>query len=332
MGVHAKHNIRQASRRRPPNETPASARGCVTDRLQTVSRRGRRRVERIGVRPGNSRLRRCHVASGSFSLLILMVVSACAGANAETASDNSDVPTQSKSIMQCRLNAVAEPLARIPDALEKAARVYQVFNSTENAVGAFESVYGKSLPVFTYDEQAEALLILSGLDSCGEASATAPEAIVLLLSGQPNSGTATSGPGNPPDQPNNMPDQPNNMPDQPNNMPDQPDNPPDQPDNPPDQPDNAPDPPDNPPDQPDNAPDPPDNPPDQPDNMPDQPDNPPNPPDNPRKPKPSKPYSGQPMQMGICTSPKGWEAGSPSCVPVHMLPGDNSQQETTGRG
>jgi hypothetical protein len=104
--------------------------------------------------------------------------------------------------VECGLNAVNEPLARTPDALKRAAQVYHLVDSTGNALGAFESVYGKTLPTFTYEEQAEALLILSGLDSCGNASATAPGDIALLLSGQPGSGTDT---GNTPAKPTSDP-------------------------------------------------------------------------------------------------------------------------------
>ncbi|MDQ4032950.1 MAG: hypothetical protein M3332_12055, partial [Actinomycetota bacterium] len=69
--------------------------------------------------------------------------------------------------------------------------MYQVIDSTKDAVGAFQSVYGKSLHTFTYEEQAEALLILSGIDSCGQVSAIEPVTLALLLSGRPNSGTDT---------------------------------------------------------------------------------------------------------------------------------------------
>jgi hypothetical protein len=61
----------------------------------------------------------------------------------------------------------------------------------------------KNLSAFTYEEQAESLHIISGLDSCCEVSATAPGAIALLLSGRPGDpvkpvsdlGKLSSGPG-----------------------------------------------------------------------------------------------------------------------------------------
>ncbi|MGH3834126.1 MAG: hypothetical protein ACRDSF_00260 [Pseudonocardiaceae bacterium] len=94
-----------------------------------------------------------------------------------------------KSVMQCGLNAIAEPIAGTPEALKRATQVYREIDSTDNVLEAFESVYKKGLPVFTYEEQAEALFILSGLDSCGEAGATTSGALALLLSGQPISDT-----------------------------------------------------------------------------------------------------------------------------------------------
>jgi hypothetical protein len=62
------------------------------------------------VRPGTRCLRRRHVTAGSFSLLMLMVASACAGANAATASEKPDTLIQSKSVMRCHVNAVVGPL------------------------------------------------------------------------------------------------------------------------------------------------------------------------------------------------------------------------------
>jgi len=142
-----------------------------------------------------------------------MVASGCGGASADTASDKANMVQQApsaKSIVECGLNAVNEPLARTPNALKRAAQVYHLVDSTGNALGAFESVYGKTLPAFTYDEQAEALIILSGLDSCGNASATAPGDLALLLSGQPGSGTATGIPDKPTSDPTKQTSNPTN--------------------------------------------------------------------------------------------------------------------------
>lgn len=67
--------------------------------------------------------------------------------------------------------------------------MYHQIDSTGNVVTAFESVYGKKLSDFTYGEQAEGLVILSGLDSCDQVSTaakeSAPEALTLLLAGRP---------------------------------------------------------------------------------------------------------------------------------------------------
>ncbi len=239
-----------------------------------------------------------------------MVVSACGAASADTAPDNPDTMIQSESIMQCRMNAIAEPLAGIPAALKKAAEVYQALDSTDNAVGAFESVYGKSVSTFTYDEQAEVLLILSGLDSCGEVSATTPGDIALLLSGQPSGGTVAGQPAKPTSEPSKSPIEPNKPPSEPSKTGKSPSA------------SNEP-PPDTTPSEPTQPP---------PDTTPSEPNQPPSKP----KPKRNKPYDGLPMQMRICTSPEDWSAESPSCVPVNMLPGRNrgntTQQETTGSG
>ncbi len=118
-----------------------------------------------------------------------MALCACGHADDEAAFDRSNMLFQQtpgvESIIQCGRDAVAAPLANTPDALKRAIRVYQVIGSAENIVVAFQSSYGKGLSTYTYEEQAEALLILSGLESCGEVGAT-PEAIALLLSERPS--------------------------------------------------------------------------------------------------------------------------------------------------
>lgn len=137
------------------------------------------------------------VAVGASSILMFMVVSACGASSVGTVSGKLDPLGQqtvsTKSIVQCGMRAVAEPFAGTPNSLKRATQAYQMIDSTGDAVGALESVYGKTLFSFTYDEQAEALHILSGLDSCGEAGATAPGAIALLLSGQPGAPAAPNG-------------------------------------------------------------------------------------------------------------------------------------------
>jgi hypothetical protein len=148
-------------------------------------------------------LRFRRIASGALSILALMVAAACGASSVDMVSSKLDPLGQqessAKSIAQCGLKAVAEPFAGTPNSLKRATEVYQVIDSTGDAVGALESVYGKSISSFTYEEQAEVLHILSGLDSCGEAAATAPGAIALLLSGQPaDPATPTSAPAAPP--------------------------------------------------------------------------------------------------------------------------------------
>lgn len=192
--VKVPHNVGQTSRRCDAVEPSASVGRRISDRLRRVNRR-----DSVGRQAHltNEGLHRRHVVStGAFSLLLCMAVSGCGGARADTAHKaNVDQQAPStKSIVECGLNAVNEPLARTPDALKRAAQVYHLVDSTGNALGAFESVYGKTLPTFTYEEQAEALVILSGLDSCGDASVTAPGDIALLLSGQPGSTAPTADP------------------------------------------------------------------------------------------------------------------------------------------
>jgi hypothetical protein len=126
------------------------------------------------------------LAAGAISLLTVTVASACGSASAD---DKAALVQQDsrKSLVQCGMNAVEDALAQTPNALKEASQVYQETDSTGNVVAALESVYGKKLSNFTYDEQSESLFILSGLDYCDEGNAAAqesvPKAVTLLLSG-----------------------------------------------------------------------------------------------------------------------------------------------------
>ncbi|MGH4007007.1 MAG: hypothetical protein ACRDTH_02350 [Pseudonocardiaceae bacterium] len=74
------------------------------------------------------------------------------------------------------MNAVAGPFANAPNSLQRAAQVYQAFDTVGQVRGAVESVYGKDLSALTTDERNEATIILLGLDSCSEVSPTFGEA------------------------------------------------------------------------------------------------------------------------------------------------------------
>lgn len=159
------------------------------DWLQTVAR-----LDGWAAVLGTGRIFSCgrYVACGAVFMVILMVVLACGGGSGNTASGKlSTLVRQApgrQSVIQCELGAVSESLDRAPDAISRASQVYQVIDSTKDAIEAIESVYGKSLLALTYKEQAEALAILSGVDYCEVVDALVPEAIALLLSGRPGGG------------------------------------------------------------------------------------------------------------------------------------------------
>jgi hypothetical protein len=105
--------------------------------------------------------------------MLILAVSACGVVPNERVPD---IPA--KSIIWCGLDRVTPALSDSPNALQRAAKVYDLIDRGWNVVDAVQYAYVKDLYDMGQDELNEAILILSGLDDCGEAS---PELKTALL-------------------------------------------------------------------------------------------------------------------------------------------------------
>src|SRR5688500_5311450 len=90
------------------------------------------------------------------SLILILAVSACG------VGPNEQVPNipNAKSIIECGLDRVTPALKDSPNALQRAAKVYDLIDRGRNVVDAVRYAYAKDLYDLNGDELNEAILIL----------------------------------------------------------------------------------------------------------------------------------------------------------------------------
>lgn len=96
---------------------------------------------------------------------LLLAASACASPDPAPAPDAGAVP-----IVECGLSALAGPLASNPNALQRAAQVYELVSRGRDVVAAVQEVFRTPVGGFSPAQIDEALFILSGLAACGQVS------------------------------------------------------------------------------------------------------------------------------------------------------------------
>lgn len=110
--------------------------------------------------------------------VLLLAVAGCQGdADGAPVPPTPETPPL-RSILECGMGALTGPLGASPNALRLGAVVYEAIDDGMNVLGAVERAFGKDLREFTHTELEEALLILTGLDSCGDVSPMLRESLL----------------------------------------------------------------------------------------------------------------------------------------------------------